>query len=197
MAATVSFSDFYEAVHDHGPFPWQKDLASLVLESGVFPRVLDIPTGLGKTSVIDIGVWLAARTGCRPGTAGRRRTFFVIDRRIVVDDAFSHARQIAKSLEGDREACVDVARALRGLAGLDDSASPLVIARMRGGVSWDWRWLDRPDRAAVVVGTVDQLGSRFLFRGYGLSPALAPIDAALVGTDSLIIVDEAHLCRPL
>ncbi len=44
-----------------------------------------------------------------------------------------------------------------------------------------------------MLGTVDQIGSRLLFRGYGVSD----LDAALVGTDSLVLVDEAHLSTAL
>lgn len=67
---------------------------------------------------------------------------------------------------------------------------------MRGGTTWDWCWLELPTQPAVIVGTVDQLGRRLLFRGYGVGPRLQPIDAALVGCDILLVLDEAHLARP-
>ena len=71
------------------------------------------------------------------------------------------------------------------------------MVRMRGGVTWAARWLRSPDQPAVVVGTADQFGSRLLFRGYGQSNRMRPIDAALVGTDMLCFVDEAHMSDSL
>ena len=36
-------------------------------------------------------------------------------------------------------------------------------------------------------------GSRLLFRGYGSNQRLRVVDAAMAGTDSLVLLDEAHL----
>lgn len=192
------FGEFHEEVRGYEPFPWQDDLVAEVLGSGTWPDVIDVPTGLGKTTLIDIAVFVAAATGCRPGTPGRRRIYFAIDRRIVVDEAHAHAERLRACLQASRGGNTVAGRVAASLDALHggDRPSPLCVTRMRGGITWEWRWLDRPDRPAVVVGTVDQLGSRFLFGGYGLNPRLRPIDAALTGVDSLIVVDEAHLAQP-
>ncbi len=183
------FTVFLQEVYDRRPFPWQRALVERVLAEGRWPDVLDVPTGLGKTSVIDAAVFVAA---ARPDLA-RRRLFFVVDRRLIVDEAHEHACVLAAGLQSPSgPVSTRVAEALTQPG--DDT--PLQVNRMRGGVTWSWRWLDRPDRFAVVVGTVDQVGSRLLFRGYGVGEFLRPIDAALVGTDSLIVIDEAHLAQP-
>ncbi|GII96340.1 type I-G CRISPR-associated helicase/endonuclease Cas3g [Sinosporangium siamense] len=187
--SVADFVAFYEEVHGYGPFPWQVALLARVHREG-WPALLDVPTGLGKTSLLDVAVFAAA-LGC---SDARRRVFFVVDRRLIVDEAFRHACRIRSALERAEAGSVAgrVAAVLRARSG----GEGLEVTRMRGGVTWSWRWVERPDQYAIVVGTVDQIGSRLLFRGYGLSDSLRPIDAALVGTDSLIVVDEAHLSQP-
>lgn len=216
------FSEFYCKVHGYSPFPWQMDLLEKVLSRGSWPDLIDIPTGMGKTCLLDIAVFIAAKTSCDQGPkrVGRRRIFFVVDRRIVVDEAYEHAKHLSKLLDdavasNTNTALYRVAKGLKTLAPYADrplKPSPdqpvdwsksnqsislprhiLPVTRMRGGVTWDATWLDRPDIPGIVIGTVDQIGSRILFRGYGLSQRRAPIDAALVGNDSLILIDEAHL----
>lgn len=204
------FEAFYREVHDHDPFPWQTDLVTTALESG-WPELVDVPTGLGKTSMIDIAVFVLAATADRPPNrrVGRRRVFFVVDRRLVVDEAHAHATRLSRKVEGAESGVLARVRdALRSLqvsdealhfeGRLDTGRTPtLTVTRMRGGATWAANWVDRPDQVAVVTGTVDQIGSRFLFRGYGLSSGRMPVDAALTGTDALWLVDEAHLAQPL
>lgn len=219
MTLTVEdFADFYQQVNGDSPFPWQEDLTRQVLSDRAWPQLIDVPTGMGKTALLDIAVFVAAATSGEAGAhrLGRRRIFFVVDRRIVVDEAYDRAVRLSKALDRALESEHDtalrrVALGLRALAPTADrglmiaphggQAPPrntrtvLPVTRMRGGVTWDSSWLDRPDLPGIVVGTVDQVGSRLLFRGYGVSDRRKPIDAALVGTDSLILVDEAHLAE--
>jgi CRISPR-associated endonuclease/helicase Cas3 len=188
----TDFSRFFQEVHGYRPFPWQTKLVTRVLDRG-WPKLIDVPTGLGKTAVLDVAVFLSAVRS----EYARRRVFLVVDRRIIVDQAHDEAQKIAEALSDPPtgSVCAQVRDRLT-VPGDETASSVLDVTRMRGGVDWSWLWIERPDRHAVVTGTVDQIGSRLLFRGYGVGTQLRPIDAAMVGTDSLIIIDEAHLSDP-
>ncbi|TGA92809.1 type I-U CRISPR-associated helicase/endonuclease Cas3, partial [Streptomyces sp. MZ04] len=190
------FDDFVREIRGHIPFPWQTAYLNEVAHRGTWPD-LDVPTGLGKTSIIDIWAFLLAWEHVnRAHRTVPLRLFFVVDRRLVVDQAHEHAGTLQQSLDQapHRTVAGRVARALRELGG---SASALESVRMRGGVDWASRWLHSPAQPAVITSTVDQYGSRLLFRGYHTSARMRPIDAALCGTDALLAVDEAHIALPL
>lgn len=200
------FADFWRAVHrrsaNEAPFPWQQRLVEQICSDGRWPEVIDVPTGLGKTTTLDIATFtLALSLSGAIEARLPRRIFLVIDRRVVVDQSFTHGQRLGDALRDAIDApgaLGEVARALlpTAVTGHHQADPPLVVGRMRGGVSWSWRWLERPDQPAIVVGTIDQLGSRLLFNGYGLGQTLQPLDAALTGSDSLVLVDEAHLAAP-
>lgn len=158
------------------PFPWQRRLLDLFL-SGSVPSAIDIPTGLGKTAVM--AIWLVARS---QGAKVPRRLVYVVDRRAVVDQATTVA-------EGLREWVETSDGARRGL----DISRTLPISTLRGRHVDNLEWLEDPSSIAVVVGTVDMIGSRLLFEGYHCSRKMRPYHAAMLGADALIVVDEAHL----
>ncbi|MCC6858024.1 MAG: type I-U CRISPR-associated helicase/endonuclease Cas3 [Bryobacterales bacterium] len=191
---SADFIRFYSAVHNRPPFPWLTRLVDTVL-TGRWPETIAIPTGCGKTSVIDAAVFsLAAQAGV---PSGRRtaplRIFFVVDRRLVVDDAAAHAETLAKALQNSSDPVVAEVRERLLRFG---AASPLALAALRGGMYRSDAWIDSPNQPLVCASTVDQVGSRLLFRGYGVSDSRRPVHAALTGNDALIILDEAHLSRP-
>jgi CRISPR-associated endonuclease/helicase Cas3 len=188
----IEFAQFYEAAHGHKPFPWQEELARRAL-AGDWPQTIAIPTGCGKTSVIDVAVYaLAVQAGLPTGErTARLRTFFVVDRRLVVDDVSRHADALAEAIRNN-PALQWIKDQLMRFGG----PCALHTAVLRGGMYRSDTWVDVPNQPLVCVSTVDQVGSRLLFRGYGLSDSCRPVHAGLVGNDSLIIVDEAHLSKP-
>ena len=185
----AEFDSFFRAVHDHEPYPWQSRLTRQVLADGNWPEVIDLPTGTGKTSVLDTAIFtLAARPEAFP-----RRVVFVIDRRIVVDQVYERAKRISVAIsEASEGVLVDIRERLNKLS---DANEVLGFAALRGGIPLDGEWFKRPEQPWVMVSTVDQFGSRLLFRGYGVSPGMRPVHAGLAGNDCLVILDEVHLSR--
>jgi CRISPR-associated endonuclease/helicase Cas3 len=83
---------------DKEPFPWQERLFQEFV-AGQIPSALDLPSGLGKTSVM--AVWLIAR-GLSPDTSRSslpRRLVYVVDRRAVVDQASAEAEKMRSGLK--------------------------------------------------------------------------------------------------
>ncbi|WP_419163796.1 type I-U CRISPR-associated helicase/endonuclease Cas3 [Candidatus Palauibacter sp.] len=182
------FRPFFRDVHGCEPFPWQERLASRVLAEG-WPTIIDLPTGTGKTAVLDIAVFALA---AQPETAPRR-IVFVIDRRIVVDQVCVRAHRVRDRIRaGPTDVLRRVDERLQALSG----GEPLGVMALRGGIPISREWTLRPDQPWVLVSTVDQFGSRLLFRGYGVTPRMLPIHAGLAGNDCLVILDEVHLSVP-
>jgi CRISPR-associated endonuclease/helicase Cas3 len=192
------FDAFFGELWGYDPFPWQCRLAQQVCE-GSWPGIIDLPTASGKTACLDIAVFAlavqAARRLCER-TVGRR-IFFVVNRRVIVDEAHERAREIARHL---REAIPGsvlraVADELHRVGG-DGDAPPLDVAILRGGIYRDNRWARSISQPTIITSTIDQVGSRLLFRGYGVSEAARPLHAALIAHDSLLMLDEAHISQP-
>lgn len=192
------FAAFFRGVHGFDPFPWQQRLVQELLASGgQWPDRMALPTASGKTACVDIAVFTLACDAARTVAerTAPRRILFVVDRRVIVDQTLDHAEKIADKLKVPRDAAVlRVADALRSLGA--DRDRPLDVYALRGGMYRESAWVRSPLQPTVVTTTVDQVGSRLLFRGYGVSSAACPIHASLTAIGSLIILDEAHISRP-
>lgn len=194
------FDKFFRSIHNFEPFPWQKALVERLSDSDTWPDVLDLPTGAGKTAALDAAVFHLALRVDDPSKAAVRIAL-VVDRRLVVDDAFNRARKIERALcdalsDGETSCPVvkEVAERLQCLAGCE--APPLVAKRLRGGAPLEHDWARTPTQPTVLCSTVDQIGSRLLFRGYGVTDRMKPVHAGLLGTGTLILLDEAHIAEP-
>jgi CRISPR-associated endonuclease/helicase Cas3 len=197
MSLTIhDFSTFYKELWGYEPFPWQQRLAERIHLDRRWPEALDLPTGTGKTSALDIAVFtLALDTPPKQRTLPLR-IVLVVDRRTIVDQAALRARHIAQRLQrGGGPVLEAVARALLDLAG-PLATDPILPVTLRGAMPKDERWARSATQPMIVASTVDQVGSRLLFRGYGTSPRSRSIHAGLLGNDSLLLLDEVHLSRP-
>jgi len=191
---STDFRSFFRELHGQDPFPWQERLAKELCATHEWPEVLDLPTGSGKTACIDLALfhWLVA-AGTDSASSAARRIAFVVDRRIIVDEASERAgriaRKIAKATSGT---LAEARRILKASAGNEEIA----VITLRGGVMRERNLVADPRAVAVVLSTVDQIGSRLLFRGYGVSDRMKPLHAGIFGIDTVLLLDEAHIAEP-
>ncbi len=166
----IDFDSAFKALTVNPPFPWQRDLYANWFSQGKFPASCNLPTGLGKTSVI--AVWLIALAN---GAKVPRRLVYVVNRRTVVDQTTTEVEKYRRNAKA---------------AGIPET---LAISTLRGQFADNREWSADPSRPAVICGTVDMIGSRLLFSGYGCGFKTRPLHAGFLGQDALIVHDEAHL----
>ena len=191
------FGEFFEALWGYPPFPWQSRLAELAAHG--WPEAVTVPTGLGKTACVEIAIWtLAAQADRQPSDrTAATRLWWVVNRRALVDDTYEHALSISTKIErAGAGPLVQTAERLRCIAGDHEEGWPVIeVLRLRSGHS-----RNRPRNMAapaIICSTVPMYGSRLLFRGHGAGRYTWSVDAALAGSDSLVILDEAHIAQPL
>jgi CRISPR-associated endonuclease/helicase Cas3 len=102
------------------------------------------------------------------------RLVYVVDRRTVIDQATAIAEAIKENLGEDQ----------------------LCVSTLRGQLADNREWAADPSKPAIIIGTVDMIGSRLLFSGYRSSYKARPLDAGMLGQDTLLVLDEAHLSEP-
>jgi CRISPR-associated endonuclease/helicase Cas3 len=194
----TNFIERFRGLTGFTPMQWQTRLFERIVANDL-PDRCDIATGLGKTSVIPI--WLLAIVAQMEAghLALPRRLFYVVNRRTVVDQATAVVEQLRQRLvdpengawSESSSALTEVSLVLRRVP-----ATPqpfLAVSTLRGELADNKEWKVDPTRPAIVVGTIDMIGSKLLFSGYGDGRYDRAQHAGLVGQDSLIIHDEAHL----
>ncbi len=77
------------------PFRWQLRLLRRLLNADL-PRAVDVPTALGKTSIM--ALWLIALA---EGARLPRRLVYVVDRRAVVDQATRFAERLRLNMPAE------------------------------------------------------------------------------------------------
>ena len=204
------FSHSFKVLTGVDPLSWQTRLfrEHFAKAPESLPAIIDLPTGLGKTMIM--AIWLIARSSHPDKTL--TRLIYVVDRRTVVDQATDIAEDFAYLLapENARRFLVSTKRkpevierkkkyaeslvVLRNQLGL--ASDGLAISTLRGQLADNRQWSQDPSRPAIIIGTVDLIGSALLFSGYRSGYKTRPLHAGLLGQDSLLVLDEAHLSKP-
>lgn len=195
------FAIVFRELTGNPPLSWQTRLYDKHFAKGDLPSVIDLPTGLGKTMVM--AVWLIARLH-HPDRIPTR-LIYVVDRRTVVDQATDLAEELAYLLSAHpHKSYPHVEKRRPELVGrwknLGESrrllGQNLAVSTLRGQLADNREWSRDPSRPAIIIGTVDLIGSALLFSGYRSGFKTKPLHAGMLGQDSLLVLDEAHLSKP-
>lgn len=165
----MTFDQFFLRGTGTAPYAYQRTFA----EASTLPDLIEVPTGSGKTATAVLG-WLWRRrhgTEAQRREAGRRLIFCLPMRTLVTQTHENVLRWRSKLRLPERELGVHVL-----LGGAVDAA-----------------WEEQPDRDAILIGTQDQLLSRALLRGYGMSRFRWPVHFALLNNDCTWVLDEVQL----
>ena len=178
---------FFEPITGFSPYPWQLRCYERLLRGDVPPE-LTLPTGSGKTAVLLLYLIALAHGAPLP-----RRIAYIVDRRSIVDQTSGAIEQWTCRIGSDRNLC----QRLDALAAFPTDVGPVQLGTLRGGLADSGEWRMDPARPTIVVGTVDMIGSRLLFAGYGDGRNRRALHAGLLGVDTCVVLDECHLSPAL
>jgi CRISPR-associated endonuclease/helicase Cas3 len=132
-------------------------------------RLINIPTGLGKTAAVVLA-WLWNRVQ-QKRTEWPRRLIYCLPMRTLVEQTRDNVRDWLKNL------------------GLTEQVAVHIVMGGENASDWDIH----PEREAILIGTQDMLLSRALNRGYASARARWPIEFGLLNHDCLWTLDEVQL----
>jgi len=184
------------------PFAWQRRLFDELAQTGKWPDRLVAPTGAGKSSVVEIHIFVVALAATGGIAAVPRRLSLVVNRRALVDSQALRASRIRDALDSAQPdsllgAIAAALRSLRTERRADGEPAVFDVIDLRGGVAPRRDWVADPAACQIICATPDMWGSRVLFRGYGTSHLARPREAGLLVHDAAMVLDEAHLNRQL
>lgn len=173
-----TYKDFFRRAFDKSaeefPFHYQELLAEKV-----FPELLNVPTGAGKTAAI-LGAWLWRRLQ-NPESVGRRLIYCLPMRTLV-----EQTRKVAET------AVENLVKANAKVNNREINSDTFSVHTLYGGdVSDDWDIF--PEREQIIIGTQDLLLSRALNRGYAMNRFRWAFHFGLFNNDCLWVFDEIQL----
>ncbi|WP_436664173.1 type I-G CRISPR-associated helicase/endonuclease Cas3g [Alicyclobacillus acidoterrestris] len=173
---------FHKATGMH-PYKYQVRLATSVS----LPDAFIGPTGIGKTAALTLQwVWRTLYADEETKQKTPRRLVYCLPQRTLVEQT---ATQVKKWLNH-----LGILATKAADTSVDTSSGEGCISvhvLMGGNVDNEWELY--PERRTILIGTQDQLLSRALNRGYGISRYKWPVHFALLNVDTLWVCDEVQL----
>lgn len=172
--AEIPFEAVFEVATGRPPYPYQVALAT----SSRLPRLLNAPTGAGKTAAV-ILAWLYRRRFSRDEVrlSTPRRLIYCLPMRVLVEQTRDNATRWLDTLSDRYPLLRD---------------RPVTVHTLMGGHTDD-DWCLTPEEDSVIIGTQDMLLSRALNRGYAMSRFRWPQAFGLLNSDVLWVFDEIQL----
>lgn len=185
----MNFDEFFRIAVGNEPFPFQRRLATDIN----LPRLVDIPTGTGKTAAVILAwLWMRRFAADEIRMAIPRRLVYCLPMRVIVEQTrdsailWLHRLNLLggeATLEGEREN----ERVKAYVPSWDDSAK-IVVTVLMGGEDAD-EWDLHPERDAIIIGTQDMLLSRALNRGYGMNRYRWSMHFGITSTTNWITIE--------
>jgi CRISPR-associated endonuclease/helicase Cas3 len=178
------------------PYPYQRVLAT---GGPTVPRLLRVPTGLGKTAAVVLA-WVWRRRFAEPDVRDQtpRRLVYCLPMRVLVEQTYGEINTWLDRLgllDNDASNPADARECGWSKDEGDYGTDRIRVHLLMGGEErTDWAlW---PERDAILVGTQDMLLSRALNRGYAARQTRWPMEFGLLNNDCLWVFDEVQLIGP-
>lgn len=200
----IGFDSFFETATGKQPYGYQYRLAcgdrarpdklqSLIRGTECSSRLINIPTGLGKTAAVVLAwLWNRLYPSLNPQQPADnfspwpRRMVYCLPMRTLVEQTRDNVVGWLKKLHAQYAPGAKVEE--NELAWLAEN-SPIILMGGEDACDWDIY----PEKPAILIGTQDMLLSRALNRGYGMARARWPMHFGLLNNDCLWVLDETQL----
>lgn len=214
----MTFNEFFnQATTEASAFPYQERLAT---EGFTASRLLNVPTGLGKTAAAVLAwIWRRRFASAEVRNGTPRRLVYCLPMRVLVEQTYTETiRWLGRlgllagkptwenpgddrlptrdsELSGYDPNLADSDEHSWAKEQADQGTGRIAVHLLMGGEErTDWaHW---PERDAVLIGTQDMLLSRALNRGYAARRPRWPMEFGLLNNDCLWVFDEVQLIGP-
>ena len=160
----MTYRDFFNSATGNEPYDYQSRLAGGDSGASCESKLINIPTGLGKTAAVLLA-WLWNRVHLQ-NEKWPRRLVYCLPMRTLVEQT---GGEVEKWLEnvGDLK-----------WNGKGSHEAKIGLHVLMGGEETE-QWDLYPEKNAILIGTQDMLLSRALNRGYGMARARWPLHFGL------------------